>query len=162
MKKRITLGLLACGLVLALAGCGGGDGGRVGDPVAFSEIENTTFSTITQFETAQAGTQQAWFALWARHKANFSPPPALPPVDFGTSMVAAVFLGNDSLCTRVQVQSVAFESLATPTLAAVIRVNYRVIPPNPAALCAAGIGQPSQIIRIEHPGTAQLKFVKVD
>jgi hypothetical protein len=162
-KKRFTLRLLAGALALTLAGCGGGgDGGDLGASVPFSEIENTTLSAIKNFETAQVTTQEAWAALWARHKANFSPVPALPAVDFSKSMVGAIFLGDGSLCDRVQVQSVAFENQTNPTLIAVIRVSYRVIKPGPADICAAGIGQPTQIIRIEHAAAAQLKFVKVD
>lgn len=161
-KKRFTLGLLAA-CALTLAGCGGGgDGGDLGAAVPFSEIENTTLSGIRSFETAQVTTQEAWAALWARHKANFSPAPALPAVDFTKSMVGAIFLGDGSLCDRVQVQSVAFENQTNPTLIAVIRVSYQVRKPGPADICAAGIGQPTQIIRIDHAAAAQLKFVKVD
>lgn len=162
MTKRLTLGLLAAS-VLTLAGCGGGGGeDSLGASVPFGELENTTLSGVHSFETAQASTQEAWTALWARHKANFSPVPAIPAVDFTKSMVGAIFLGDGSMCDRVQVQSVAFENQTNPTLVAVIRVSYRVTRVGPADVCTAGIGQPTQIVRIDNPAAAQLKFVKVD
>lgn len=168
-KKRLTLALLAASLTLALAGCGGGGGGDdtgskegTGSEVAFTEIEAASFSAITSFRTAQVSSKDAWAALWAEHKAKQTPQPALPDVDFGKSMVGAIFLGDSEPCARVQVKSVAFENQTNPTLIAVMRVDYRVIKAGPADTCLAAVTQPSQIIRIEHAAPVQLKFVKVD
>lgn len=76
---------LLLALVIALAGCGGGDG----DDPTLVTVGKGTDSAITSARTQVAYTQAELDALWADHR----PGDPAPVVDFNRHMVIAVFHG---------------------------------------------------------------------
>lgn len=154
--------LMAAGLALAFAACGGGDG-DAGDPdgpgvqqhLAFFDVEANAFSGVRAARTAVINDDVAWAALWAEHTSNISPAPPSPAVEFATQTVAAVFLGEKGDCTRPVVDSVAL------TVIDRIRVAYRVVGPTAAEVCPAVVTSPTQMVRFANVARYPVEFVRL-
>jgi predicted small lipoprotein YifL len=112
MKLKMKLMGLAAAVLVSLAGCGGGGSITVEDDGS-AQVE-VPFSLIAQGQTGLDKPQTfviqdspGWANFWDVHTRLMDPPPALPAVDFRSSMVIGVYLGVlGSPCEHLRIQSV--------------------------------------------------------
>jgi len=88
-RKKLLFLLLITTLLTTLISCGDNDDYQLN----FTTIEQGTDSALATdlVQLFRATTQAEWDDLWAQHKANVTPPPQQPAVDFSRQMVIAVF-----------------------------------------------------------------------
>jgi len=148
--------LLAAAAALLLASCGGG-GSDVPPPqeLRFTQLAATTNSGVRTPVNLVADTETAYAALWAQYNSSISHPSARPPADLSTQTVAGIFLGEATNCTRPNVESVAI------TPAGTVRVSYRVLGPDPAALCAAVVMTPVQVVTFGNATKLPVEFQRL-
>jgi len=101
--RTARTGLLAAALLAAAAGCGDGpatapppeDVAAVGDEVAILRKFPASSSGGYAAAANEVHRDAASFAAaWKKASAHLAPPPAAPPVDFATEMVALAALGR--------------------------------------------------------------------
>ena len=89
----------------------------------------------------------AFSMLWKEHTANITPPPAIPKVDFTSSMVLAVFAGNSSPCARIGLQRVAVSG-------GKLVAEFDKRENDPLALCIAAQSAPMQMVSVQRSDAA--------
>ena len=172
LDHLIRTALLA-GVVL-LSSCGGGldaagqqgsqekvvsqpppSGSTVPVEVSFAAVAEDAFSGVHEARTVVVRDATAWATLWAAHGNGRSPAPAMPQVDFSTSMVVAVFAGQTSNgCRQAHIDKVSAE-------AGKIVVRYQERDLQTFAICTQAVGSPMVAVTVAR-SDAVVEFVNVN
>lgn len=129
---------LALAVFILLASCAAQDRATT---VPFDTLARGTSSGITEARRDTIRDGNAFAALWQRHAAAFSPPPALPAVDFTRDMVIAVWLGQRPTGGH------AIEIVRLVETPENLRVETERRTPPPGALVTQALTQPFHLIR---------------
>lgn len=112
--------------------------------VNFEIVSEGSSSGVSTKSELVIDTQPEWQALWEQHTSRVSTKPPLPMVDFGTSVIVAIFGGDkpDS-CYRLFLREVSKNNSD-------VTVRYEIVK-TPADACLLVITQPFTMIRILKP-----------
>ena len=164
---------LLAGVVL-LSSCGGGldaagqqdsQGKVVSQPppsgstlpaeVSFATVAEDAFSGVHEAKTVVVRDANAWAALWAAHSNGRSPAPAMPQVDFSTSLVVAVFAGQTGNgCRQARIDKVSAE-------AGKIVVRYEERDLQTFAVCIQAASSPMIAVTVAR-SDAVVEFVNIN
>ena len=109
--------------------------------LAFSTVAKESFSAIRAPRTVVVRGQFAWERLWAEHTARQSAPPPLPPMDFSSHMLVAVFAGNLMGCREFEIRRVNVRGTN-------VVVEYEDRDITPQSICIAAITNPMHVVAI--------------
>jgi len=92
--KSISTTAVILSLLTTLLVSGGCDSGG-GDPVAFQSLpaEDVRYLQVHEPGTLVIRTAEDWGAYWREHTTGYTPQPAVPAIDFDSSMLIAVHWG---------------------------------------------------------------------
>lgn len=122
--------------------------------VDFDDITPPFDTSISDRRLVVARDYRTWDQLWREHTRNYSPPPAMPVVDFSRQMVVGIFAGADMRgCPSVSIYSI--KQISHPDR---IEVAYR-FSPSPA-VCPAIIRPPYALAVIPY-STLPVEFVQL-
>ncbi len=115
------------------------------DVVRFEIISEGSFSGINTKTETVVDSQSQWTTLWDQHVSIQVPKPALPSVDFSSSVVVAIVAGNkpDS-CYNLFLREVSEDGDN-------VNIRYEIVTSPPDLGCADVITQPFTIFRIPRP-----------
>ena len=122
------------------------------DVVRFEVISEGSFSGINTKTEKVVDSQSQWTTLWDQHVSIQVPKPALPAVDFSSSVVVAIFAGDkpDS-CYQLFLREVSEDGDD-------VNIRYEIVTSPPDTGCADVLTQPFTIFRIPRPeGTISIK-----
>jgi hypothetical protein len=147
MKLKMKLMGLAAAVLVSLAGCGGGGSITIADDGS-TQVE-VPFTLLAQGQTGLDKPQTfviqdapAWANFWDVHTRLMDPPPALPALDFRSSMVVGVYLGKRGTpCFRMQIENVVQVDDR-------LVVEYRETPPQPNEVCLAVLTDLLYVIKL--------------
>jgi hypothetical protein len=123
----------------------------VAQGTVLTTVAQGAMSTIEEPRQAVVRTAAEWQAFWKQH----DPGGAAPPVDFGQSMVVAVFLGSRPTA-GVTAEITAVKTEGTRTI-----VEYRERQPPPDAFVAQVITSPFHVVRVPRAaGSVEFRRLK--
>ncbi len=111
--------------------------------VPFTTLAKGVHSAIREPKRVVIRAKADWQALWSEHVAGLVPSPPLPPVDFRTHMVIAVFRGNTEGGFPIGITDIE----KRPT--ELVIFFEELSPPVGVPLGVAVIRQPYHIVQIE-------------
>lgn len=114
-----------------------------GTTIPYETVARDNLSGVTTRENVVIKDQAAWDALWARHGAGRTPPPARPTIDFTRRMLVGVFGGDHPDSCR----GFAIGRVAAGAAKLEVEVNERDI--SAVAACLPVVSQPMQIVAVD-------------
>ena len=97
-------------------------------------------------------TESEWHALWQKHTSLQSNPPALPPIDFKSEIVVAIFLGEKPTGGS------AVEITGAERSDGALTVTYDEKSSRPGGMTIQAFTQPFDIIRVAVTGIDKVTF----
>lgn len=117
-------------------------------PVTYDVFQKGTYSGIKEAMAKVITTQAEWEDFWKKHTSVIVPQPPIPEVDFATSELAAITLGEKSTSGyQIVVKSVEFNGDD-------IEVTYRTTSPPDHGFTLQVLTQPYLVLRIQKPAGA--------
>lgn len=109
--------------------------------LVFSTVAKDAFSGIRERRTEVVRGIVAWERLWSEHTAGRTPAPPLPPVDFSSQMLVAVFAGDLRGCHEFDIRRVNVRGIN-------VVVEYEDRDINAETICIAAITNPMHVVAV--------------
>lgn len=123
--------------------------------VNYEVIQKGTYSGLKDPLTQVITTTQDWDALWKKHVGIIVPQPVLPEIDFTTSVVAVIALGEKKTSGyQIIVKDVSYSDNNID-----IEVTYKTTEPPEHAFTLQVLSQPYLMLRIDKPANGTVKLV---
>lgn len=117
-------------------------------PVTFDVFQKGTYSGIKDAMTKVITTQAEWEEFWKKHVSVIVPQPPVPEVDFNTSVLAVITLGEKpSSGYQIVLKTVEFNGDD-------IEVTYHTTSPPEHGFTLQVVTQPYIVLRIQKPAKA--------
>jgi hypothetical protein len=114
--------------------------------VSFDVISEGSYSGVRTKTEIVVDSQSEWTSLWQQHTSTRFPPPALPTIDFSSSVVVGIFGGDKpDGCYRLYLREISEHDHS-------VIIRYEIINlRSPEIGCTQMLTQPFTMIRVQKP-----------